>query len=117
MISGFIANLVSSIALGPNIVSVGASAAIFGLLGYLMNLQKQMNIISLKKSLAFLLIYFLFSSGTGGGSLSVNLLAHFIGLLTGWVLASKYFTYNKLKEERLQMSKVKMHGRDSLRKR
>jgi rhomboid protease GluP len=78
--SGLVGNLLTLL-MGPYIVSVGASGAIFGLFG-----AGTMYIrTGLKQSVMGALIYafFLFMLNIGVG---VNLLAHFGGLVTGLIL-------------------------------
>lgn len=78
--SGLVGSLLTLL-MGPYIVSVGASGAIFGLFG-----AGTMYIrTGLKQSVMSALIYsfFLFMLNIGAG---VNLLAHFGGLVTGLIL-------------------------------
>lgn len=78
--SGLVGNGLSLL-MGPNVVSVGASGAIFGLFGASVIYMRR----SVGQSIAGALMYafYLFAINIGAG---VNLLAHFGGLATGLVI-------------------------------
>jgi rhomboid protease GluP len=89
--SGVAGNLLTLL-MGPNVVSVGASGAIFGLFGAsIMYMKKTMN-----QSILSVLIYSLYLFLINAGA-SVNLLAHFgglaVGLIIGYILAKKPSQY------------------------
>jgi rhomboid protease GluP len=78
--SGLAGNLLSLL-MGPDVVSVGASGAIFGLFGA--------SVIYMRRSVgqsiagALMYVFYLFVLNIGAG---VNLLAHFGGLATGLII-------------------------------
>ncbi|MBS7655081.1 rhomboid family intramembrane serine protease [Candidatus Bathyarchaeota archaeon] len=89
--SGFIGNLLTLL-MGSNVVSVGASGAIFGLFGAsIMYMRKTMNQPILS---ALIYSFYLFLINAGAG---VNLFAHFgglaAGLIIGYSLAKKTRNY------------------------
>ncbi len=86
IVGGLVGNILS-LALGPNLLSVGASGAIFSLFGACIIYSRR----SVRQSILGALVYafFLFFINTGEG---VNVLAHLgglaFGLLIGYLIAS-----------------------------
>lgn len=95
-ISGFIGNLFTLILLPPNIISLGASGAIFGLIGAAF-------VFFVKEDRSFILLgliyiaYFIFSSFAPG----INAIAHITGLAGGLLFGYlfKYVIIDKRSEE------------------
>jgi rhomboid protease GluP len=87
LVGGLVGNLFS-LALGPNLISVGASGAIFSLFGACIIYNRR----SVRQSILGALVYafFLFFINTGEG---VNILAHLgglaFGLIIGYIIASR----------------------------
>ncbi|MDR2700364.1 MAG: rhomboid family intramembrane serine protease [Nitrososphaerota archaeon] len=92
-IGGLIGNILS-LAYGPNYLSVGASGAIFAILGACIIYNKKVAQQSIISALAFAFVLFIINIGE-----NVNILAHLgglvFGLITGYILASKHKTENK----------------------
>ncbi len=91
LISGVIGNLFSLILLPPLTISLGASGAIFGLIGasFILTIHHDRSLIFL----AFLyIIYFLIMSLAPG----INLWAHLFGLLGGVSLGHVFYKRKKL---------------------
>jgi len=86
--SGLAGNLLSLV-LGPNLISVGASGAIFGLFGAIVVFSRRSVRQSILGALVFAFFLF-FIAGFGPG---VNVVAHFgglgFGLLIGYLLGTK----------------------------
>jgi rhomboid protease GluP len=92
-IGGLTGNLLT-LAYGLNYASVGASGAIFALLGACIIYDRKSTQRSIISALVFAFIIFVINMGE-----NVNLLAHFggllFGLITGYILASKCKTKNQ----------------------
>jgi rhomboid protease GluP len=88
-IGGGLAGNLVSLALGPNLVSVGASGAIFALFGAIVIFARR----SVRQSILGALVYAFFLFFISGLSPDVNLLAHFgglgFGLLVGYWLGTR----------------------------
>jgi rhomboid protease GluP len=88
-IGGGLAGNLLSLVLGPNLVSVGASGAIFALFGAIVIFARR----SVRQSIMGALVYAFFLFFISGLSPDVNLLAHFgglgFGLLIGYGLATR----------------------------
>jgi len=86
-IGGLVGNLLS-LALGPNVISVGASGAIFALFGACIIYDRKITQQSIFGALVFAFFLFIINMGE-----NVNLLAHLgglvFGLVVGYILASK----------------------------
>lgn len=81
-VSGLVGNIVSLFLLSPNVISLGASGAIYGLIGAsFMLIILERNISQLLITLLYL-IYFIFTSFTP----QINYAAHIFGLISGFVL-------------------------------
>ncbi len=78
ILSGFAGNVLSLIIMRPDIISLGASGAVFGLLGALLVLLAK-KYPSQAKSMIFLAIIFFIITI----SVNTNVFAHFGGLITG----------------------------------
>lgn len=78
--SGLAGNFLSLL-MGPDVVSVGASGAIFGIFGASVIYMRKSIGQSIAGALIFALYLFIFNIGAG-----VNLLAHFGGLATGLLI-------------------------------
>ena len=85
---GGLAGNVLSLALGPNLVSVGASGAIFSLFGAIVIFSRRSVRQSIVGALVYAFFLFVISSGQG-----VNILAHLgglgFGLVVGYLLATR----------------------------
>jgi len=90
--SGIAGNLIT-LALGPNIISAGASGAIFGLIGAMTMITRARYGGHMKEALSSLIILLLINSIWQG----VNILAHAGGLATGVILG---LAYNRFKRPR-----------------
>ena len=97
LLSGLAGNIVSAIILPANTVSVGASGAVFGLMAYVIVYLEQKHLISKKTAIFVIILFLVMSGGTAGSSVQVNVVAHLVGALTGYVLA-KYEIKNKKKK-------------------
>jgi rhomboid protease GluP len=88
-IGGGLAGNLLSLALGPNLVSVGASGAIFALFGAIVIFARR----SVRQSILGALVYAFFLFFISGLSPDVNLLAHIgglgFGLLVGYWLGTR----------------------------
>jgi rhomboid protease GluP len=78
--SGLVGNLLSLL-MGPDVVSVGASGAIFGIFGASVIYMRKSVGQSIVGALIYALYLFIFNIGAG-----VNLLAHIGGLVTGLLI-------------------------------
>jgi rhomboid protease GluP len=78
--SGLVGNLLSLL-MGPDVVSVGASGAIFGIFGASVIYMRKSVGQSIVGALIYALYLFIFNIGAG-----VNLLAHLGGLVTGLLI-------------------------------
>jgi rhomboid protease GluP len=89
-IGGLTGNLLT-LAYGPNYISVGASGAIFAVLGACIIYNRKPTMQSIISALAFTSIILVVSMGK-----NVNILAHIgglvFGLIIGYILSSKYQT-------------------------
>ncbi|MHA2253153.1 MAG: rhomboid family intramembrane serine protease [Candidatus Kariarchaeaceae archaeon] len=70
----------------PVSISLGASGAVFGLLGVNAGIEKQQNNPNFKRVLFLSIILFIFSSGQ-----NTNVFAHLFGLIMGFVLGYRNF--------------------------
>lgn len=71
----------------PNAITIGASGAVFGLLGVNVGVEKKLHDPNYKRVLGLSLILFIFSSGA-----NTNVFAHLLGLIFGFLLGySDYF--------------------------
>jgi rhomboid protease GluP len=90
LIGGLTGNLLT-LAYGPNYVSVGASGAIFAVLGACIIYNRKPTFQSIISALAFTFIILVVNMGK-----NVNVLAHIgglvFGLIIGYILSSKYKT-------------------------
>lgn len=88
LITGIFAGLLSLPLLGENSISVGASGAVFGLLGVNVGVEHKNNDPNYKKVLFAAIIFFVLS----GTAERTNIFAHLFGLLLGYLLGkSNYF--------------------------
>lgn len=87
MVSGLFGNLLSLL-LGPFALSVGASGAIFGIMGAYLSYSGRISPDSMGLALAYSAFFFIFNIGAG-----VNLYSHLgglvVGLLIGYTIAKK----------------------------
>ena len=86
-ISGLIGNLASLVFFPPNTLSLGASGAIFGLVGAALIIVATTNERSLIILALLYVIYFIISSF----SPDIDVWAHLFGLLTGLILGAPYY--------------------------
>ena len=86
---------------GRNFVSVGASGAVFGLLGIILMNQRVQNPKTWKKSLYLALFFFILTI-----SVNTNILAHLGGLISGLLLGMK-IEYSKKETRTLSTPKIK----------
>ena len=81
-LSGIIGNIMSLLLLPPNIISLGASGAIYGLIGAtVLLIILERNVAQLLLTLVYL-IYFIITSF----SPQINYVSHIFGLITGFLL-------------------------------
>jgi len=86
---------------GRNFVSVGASGAVFGLLGIILMNQRVQNPKTWKKSLYLALFFFILTI-----SVNTNILSHLGGLISGLLLGMK-IEYSKKETRTLSSPKIK----------
>ena len=88
VITGVLAGLLSMFLFSSNTISVGASGAVFGILGVNVGVERKLNDPNYKRILAVSIIFLIFS----GGSPGTNVFAHLYGLIFGIILGnSEYF--------------------------
>ena len=81
-VSGVVGNIMSLFLLAPNVISLGASGAIYGLIGAsVMRIILERNMAQLLITLLYL-VYFIVTSFTP----QINYAAHIFGLISGFVL-------------------------------
>ncbi|MDH5401367.1 MAG: rhomboid family intramembrane serine protease [Candidatus Heimdallarchaeota archaeon] len=86
-LSGSLLSMLPILLANPLTITVGASAAVFGLLGVNIGIEKRKNNIIARNMIFASIILFLFSV-----SENTNILSHFFGLLSGYFLGkSNYF--------------------------
>ncbi len=96
-ISGFVGDVVSALISPPNVVSIGASGAVFGVLAFVVVKLREQKMITSKTAFFVVLIFLVLSGSSSGTNVSVNVIAHVIGALTGYFYAKFYLTRkNKL---------------------
>ncbi len=87
LVSGILASFLSlSLFFFSSSVSVGASGAVFGMLGVNVGLEKRYDNSVYKRILGFSLILFIFSAGP-----NTNVFAHFFGFIVGYILGYKEY--------------------------
>jgi rhomboid protease GluP len=99
-LGGGIAGNLLSLVLGPNLVSVGASGAIFALFGAIVIFARR----SVRQSIVGALVYAFFLFFISGLSPGVNLLAHFGGLGFGLLVGYWLGTRRKPHEQKIRYS-------------
>jgi len=102
LISGLTGNLLSLL-LGPDLLSAGASGAIFGLLGSLIYPLKKESRKSLKGIIFIGVIFLIFA----GVNYNVDSISHWAGFISGLFLG-RYFTKLSLKKEKESPNIIKL---------
>ncbi len=90
LVSGLVGDIVSALISPPNVVSIGASGAVFGVLAFVVVKLREQKMISSRTAFFVVLVFLVLSGSNAGTNVSVNVIAHVIGALTGYFYAKFY---------------------------